>query len=181
MPRLELTDATLALKVATHLRKELDIKVNKGMFWPDSWVVLSWTPKDALWQKVCGQLHPSNQKQFWCVTVLLHSIKWKPCTDDYRRGILEKWDPRSGIHRWGPGLRTPHKGDSGPQYDQEGLGIQDRLSGSRYPLPLMWDPGPLNFQVGPRTQDLWKGTLINNLLAWKIECCNESINILLEN
>ena len=33
VPRLELTAATLAVKVATHLKQELDIKVDKEMFW----------------------------------------------------------------------------------------------------------------------------------------------------
>ena len=32
VPRLELTAATLAVKVATHLKQELDIKVDEEMF-----------------------------------------------------------------------------------------------------------------------------------------------------
>ena len=51
---------------------------------------------------------------------------------------------------------------------------RDPLSGTR-------DPGPQNFQVEPETWDPWSGTLMNNLLAWKFECCNKSIDILLEN
>ena len=41
-PRLELTAATLAMKAATHLSPELDIKVDEEMFWTDSRVVLSY-------------------------------------------------------------------------------------------------------------------------------------------
>ena len=40
VPRLELTATTLAVKVATHLKQELDIKVDEEMFWTDSRVVL---------------------------------------------------------------------------------------------------------------------------------------------
>ena len=42
VPRLELTAATLAVTVATHLKLELDIKVDEEMFWTDSSVVLSY-------------------------------------------------------------------------------------------------------------------------------------------
>ena len=42
VPRLELTAATLAVKVATHLKQELDIKVDEEIFWTDSRVVLSY-------------------------------------------------------------------------------------------------------------------------------------------
>ena len=42
------------------------------------------------------------------------------------------------------------------------------------------DPGPKNFQVGLRSRNPWSGTLMNNLLAWKFECCNKSIDILLK-
>ena len=41
-PRLELTVATLAVKVATHLKQELDIRVDEEMFWTDSRMVLSY-------------------------------------------------------------------------------------------------------------------------------------------
>ena len=50
----------------------------------------------------------------------------------------------------------------------------DPLNGTR-------DLGRQNFHVGPETREPWSGTLINNLLAWKFECYNESVNILLEN
>ena len=39
---LELTAVTLAVKVATHLKQESDIKVDEEMFWTDSRVVLSY-------------------------------------------------------------------------------------------------------------------------------------------
>ena len=42
VPRLELTAATLAVKLATCLKQELDIKVDEEMFWTDSRVVLSY-------------------------------------------------------------------------------------------------------------------------------------------
>ena len=42
VPRLEVTAATLAVKVATHLKQELDIRVDEEMFWTDSRVVLSY-------------------------------------------------------------------------------------------------------------------------------------------
>ena len=42
-------------------------------------------------------------------------------------------------------------------------------------------PGTPKFLSGTRDQGLRKKTLINNLAAWKIEWCNESIDILLEN
>ena len=42
LPRLELTAATLAVKVATHLKQELDIKIDEEMFWTDSRVVLTY-------------------------------------------------------------------------------------------------------------------------------------------
>ena len=54
-------------------------------------------------------------------------------------------------------------------------------------IPEMWDPGPQYDQVGPGTPNLFSGTwdhsgtLINNSPAWKFECCNKFIDILLEN
>ena len=42
VPRLEVTAATLAVKVATHLKQELDIKVDEEMFWTDNRMVLSY-------------------------------------------------------------------------------------------------------------------------------------------
>ena len=42
VPRLEPTAATLAVKVATYLKQEVDIKVDEEMFWTDSRVVLSY-------------------------------------------------------------------------------------------------------------------------------------------
>ena len=42
------------------------------------------------------------------------------------------------------------------------------------------DPRPQYDQVELGTRDPLSGTLINNLLAWKFECSNESIDILLE-
>ena len=69
----------------------------------------------------------------------------------------------------GPEIRLPE-----PQYDQVGPGTRESLSETL-------DPGPQKFQLGPGIRDLWSGTLNNNLLAWKFEWCNESIEILLEN
>ena len=40
VPRLELIAATLTVKVVTHLKQELDIKVDEQMFWTDSRMVL---------------------------------------------------------------------------------------------------------------------------------------------
>ena len=42
VPRLEMTAATLAVKVATHLKQKLDIKVDEEMFWTDSRLVISY-------------------------------------------------------------------------------------------------------------------------------------------
>ena len=42
------------------------------------------------------------------------------------------------------------------------------------------DPRPQYDQVELGTRDPLSGTLINNLLAWKFKCNNESIDILLE-
>ena len=35
VPRLELTAKTLAVKVATYLKQELDIKIDEEIFWTD--------------------------------------------------------------------------------------------------------------------------------------------------
>ena len=56
-----MSPATLAVKVATHLEQELDIKVDEDMFWTGSRVVLSYIQKTL--QNVCGKSDPSNQKQ----------------------------------------------------------------------------------------------------------------------
>ena len=64
--------------------------------------------------------------------------------------------------------------EPGPQHDQVG-------SGTRDPPDKIRVPGPQNFQVGNGNREPWSRTLMNNLLAWKFECCNKSIDILLEN
>ena len=60
-PRLELTAATLAVKVPTYLKQELDITVHEEIFWTGSRVVLSYiqNTKKTL-QNICGQSHPPN-------------------------------------------------------------------------------------------------------------------------
>ena len=79
------------------------------------------------------------------------------------KGVLEKWDPRP--HKWHP------------------------RPGTLIWSSGMWDPGPLKWDVesgAPKfssgTRDPWSRTLMNNILAWKFEYCNKSIDKLkLEN
>ena len=42
IPRLELTPATLTVKLAVQLRKELDVEIHDEVFWTDSKVVLGY-------------------------------------------------------------------------------------------------------------------------------------------
>ena len=78
----------------------------------------------------------------------------------------------------GPETRDP--GALGGTWDQGTL--YDLVEpGSQDPLGKTLDPGTQNFQVRAGTHDSWSGTLMNNLLARKFECCNKSIDILLEN
>ena len=78
--------------------------------------------------------------------------------------ISEKWNPR---------LETQDPGPLGGTRDP-GIRTQDPIIGFQ-------DPGPQNFQVGPRTRNTRSGTLMNNLLVGKCENCNKSKDILLEN
>ena len=57
VPRLELTAATLAVKVATHLKQESDIKVDEEVFWTDSKVLLSYIQNN----KRCFKMFVANQ------------------------------------------------------------------------------------------------------------------------
>ena len=47
IPRLELTAATLSVKISKMLREELDIHVSSEVFWADSQVVLGYINKDS--------------------------------------------------------------------------------------------------------------------------------------
>ena len=63
VPRLEVTTATLAVKVAALLKQELDIKVDQKMFLTDSRVVLNYNSEhQKTLQNICGQSHTPNQK-----------------------------------------------------------------------------------------------------------------------
>ena len=55
----------------------------------------------------------------------------------------------------------------GLQYDEVAHGIRDSKIFKR--------------DRGPGTPEVGTGTLMNSLLAWKFECSNKSIDILLEN
>ena len=47
IPRLELTAATLSVKVSKMLREELDIQISSEVFWTDSQVVLGYINNDS--------------------------------------------------------------------------------------------------------------------------------------
>ena len=47
IPRMELVAATLSVKMSILLRKELEIPVNKEVFWSDSEVVLGYIRSDS--------------------------------------------------------------------------------------------------------------------------------------
>ena len=59
VPRLELIAATLTVKVVTHLKQELDIKVDEQMFWTDSRMVLRYNQntKRRLKMFVTNRIH----------------------------------------------------------------------------------------------------------------------------
>ena len=57
-----------------------------------------------------------------------------------------------------------------------GSETRDHTSGIRDPL---WSSGTRDSKIFK--WDPWSGTLMNNLLAWKFECCNKSVHVLLEN
>ena len=52
IPRLELTAATLSVKISEMLKDELDIHVDDEIFWKDSKVVLGYINRDACRFKV---------------------------------------------------------------------------------------------------------------------------------
>ena len=52
IPRLELTAATLSVKISKMLKNELDIHVDDEIFWTDSKVVLGYINRDVRWFKV---------------------------------------------------------------------------------------------------------------------------------
>ena len=52
IPRIELTAATMSVKISKMLKNELDIHVNDEIFWTDSKVVLGFINSDARWFKV---------------------------------------------------------------------------------------------------------------------------------
>ena len=47
MPRMELVVATLSVKISVLLKKELQIRIKKEMFWTDSEVVLAYIRNEA--------------------------------------------------------------------------------------------------------------------------------------
>ena len=52
IPRIELTAATMSVKISKMLKNELDIHVNNEIFWTDSKAVLGFINSDARWFKV---------------------------------------------------------------------------------------------------------------------------------
>ena len=52
IPRLELTAATLTVKLAVQLRKELDVEIHEEVFWTDSKVVLGYIQNTTKWFKI---------------------------------------------------------------------------------------------------------------------------------
>ena len=47
IPRLELVAATVSVKVANLIRRELEVKIDNGFFWTDSQVVLGYIRSDT--------------------------------------------------------------------------------------------------------------------------------------
>ena len=76
IPRLELTAATLAVKLAAQLRKELAVEIHEKVFWTDSKVVLGYIQNTTKWFKifVANRIHQIKGK---CFAVALHSNKGK--------------------------------------------------------------------------------------------------------
>ena len=52
VPRLELTAATLSVKISMILKEELDIHITSELFWTDSQVVLGYTNNESWRYKV---------------------------------------------------------------------------------------------------------------------------------
>ena len=98
VPRLEMTAATLAEKVATHLKQELDIKVDEEMFWTNSRVVLSYIQNTRKRFKmfVANRIHQiksNSDLSQW------HYIQTNENPeDDCSRGLEMK--RQSGLKKW---------------------------------------------------------------------------------
>ena len=97
VPRLEVTAATLAVKVATHLKEELD-EVDEEMFWTDSRVVLSYIQST----KRCFKMFAANRinqiKSNFDVSQWHYIQTNQNPADDCSRGLRMK--RHSGLKRW---------------------------------------------------------------------------------
>ena len=72
---------------------------------------------------------------------------------------------------------TGHAGKVRPEtWDQGLLGGTRDLKPHKWDPGLQYEPGTPTFQMGSGIRDPWSGTLKNNLLAWKFECCNKSVD-----
>ena len=72
IPRLELTGATLSMKVASLLKKELDLDGIQERFWADSKQVLGYIIDDV-WQFKTFVANKLQQMKYYIRSMMLHS------------------------------------------------------------------------------------------------------------
>ena len=104
VPRLELTAATLAMEVATHLKQVLDIKVDEEIFWTNSTVVLSYIQNTSRCFKMFVANHIHQIKSNSDVAQWHYIQTNESPADDCSRGLEMKRHNR--VKRWfrGPEL-----------------------------------------------------------------------------
>ena len=113
---------------------------------------------------------------YWMTSMCYLHFPWKASQINYnetsQKGIPEKWELRPGTPWWDPRPGTP---SVGPETQEPSM--------IKWDTGPSWDPGPVTpkFSNGTWDPGPLKRVPMHNLLAWKFECCNRSIDILLEN
>ena len=98
IPRLELTAATLSIKVSKMIKEELDMKIDDEIFWTDSQVVLGYINSDARRFKIfvanrVQQIRDGSRTDQWNYVETGNNP-----ADDASRGLESK--DRDRIKRW---------------------------------------------------------------------------------
>ena len=107
IPRLELTAATLSVKVSRTIREKIDVHINDEIFWTDCQVVLCYINSDAQCFKIfvanrVQQIRDQTNVRQW------HDVETSNnLADDSSRGFESKHQEK--IKRWFPEIEKVHK------------------------------------------------------------------------
>ena len=98
IPRLELTAATLSVKISRMIREEIDVHINDEIFWTDSQVVLGYINSDVQRFKIfvanrVQQIRDQTDKRQWHYVETTNNP-----ADDASRGLESRH--QENIKRW---------------------------------------------------------------------------------